>query len=298
MRPRSARRISADSSRMTWIWRGSLPCSAASRCASAARLDRGQVDEPALGLGDHLVGDGEHVGGAQLGGGREQRREVVAGAHLRQPGQRVELDHTVAACSTARVRAAAPGRASSAVRRAARSAGVSTSSPSEGSSADLDLGARGARERGVAGERTGAERRRHDLRRLEQQRVRPGAVAVGDDHHAATALEQRRHLSWVERRAVARARAGRARRPAPVRRRSLGRWRPTGRPPRDRRPRARRRPRQRGPRAARQSPPPRRRARAPRPAPRARHPPWRPPAPRGRCRRPRPRAAASRARTT
>ena len=57
-----------------------------------ARLDLGQVADTALGLGHHLVGDGEHVAVARGvlpgGGGRQQGGEVVAGAHLRESGDR------------------------------------------------------------------------------------------------------------------------------------------------------------------------------------------------------------------
>ena len=50
--------------------------------------------------------------------------------------------------------------------------------------ADAHGRAGGVRERRVAGEGAGAEGRRDDGWRVEQQRVRPRAVAVGDDHDA------------------------------------------------------------------------------------------------------------------
>ncbi len=146
-------------------------------------------------------------------GGREQRAEVVARADLGQPRQGRELDHAVAVwpagrrrSSTARVRGARPGRRARAERSAARSSGVSTSSPSECSSA---TSTRAPAARAVAAWRAnepGSERGLDRAGRGEQQRVGPGAVAVGDDHHLGVrgrAREQPGDLLRRERGAVA-----------------------------------------------------------------------------------------------
>ncbi len=220
----------------------------------------GEPDDAALGLADDLVGDHEHVGRQQLDpGAREQRREVVARAHLGQPGQGLERDHPAAAAadsiraSSARVRGATPGRPASASCRAWRSSGVSTSRPSERTSRDAHLGPGRVRARRVAGEGAGAEGGLDHVGRGEQQRVGAGAVAVGHDHHARAARSGR---------AARRSRRGRARgsrrgRAAPARHRPRA---PRGRrsaPPRTGRPRAdrgRRTPPRRGPRRPRAAP--------------------------------------------
>ncbi len=117
---------------------------------------------------------------------RRSARQVVARPDLGQAREREQLDQaTAASSSSARVRAAPPGHAASARRSAARSSGVSTSSPSERTSATFSPAPAARRERGVARERALAERRLHHVRRRQQQRVRALAVAVGDDHDAS-----------------------------------------------------------------------------------------------------------------
>ena len=75
--------------------------------ASTGRHVR-QADDPALGLGDDLVGDHEDVFACQLdAGGSDQAREVIPRPHLGQAGERCELDHaTAGSASSARVRTA------------------------------------------------------------------------------------------------------------------------------------------------------------------------------------------------
>ena len=104
--------------------------------------------------------------------------------------------------SSPRVCAAPPCAASSAARSAARSSAVSTSSTSERGSATAP--ARAAARGGllVARAAAGAEARRDRVGRREQQRVGPGAVAVGDDDDVGRAHRARRRGR--------RARAGRA----------------------------------------------------------------------------------------
>ena len=223
---------------------GAGPCRAPS--ASCVRLaageDLGEPDDPALGLRDDLVGDGEHVVGPQAaleraGGRAEDRREVVARPDLRDAGQRGERDHEAAGTrrsSTARVRRRRRAARRAPQRSAPRSSGVSTSSPSDGRSQTLHGGARGARERRVARERAGAERHGDRVRRREQQRVGAAAVAVGHDHDrrvAGRAGEQlrrpRRGRRAGQSPGTSSARsAPRSQRP----RRSRGWRRPTGRP--------------------------------------------------------------------
>ena len=117
------------------------------RAGARARLDVRERAHAALGLGDDLVRDGEHVGRAERrvqarAGGGEQAGEVVAGADLRQAREGVERRAPAVRPrgrgepleQRARARRAA-ARASSAARSASRSPGVSTSSSSEGACA-------------------------------------------------------------------------------------------------------------------------------------------------------------------
>jgi hypothetical protein len=56
-----------------------------------AGLHAGEVDDAALGLGDRLVGDDEHVAFADVGG--QQGGEVLAAPDLGEPGDRLGADH-------------------------------------------------------------------------------------------------------------------------------------------------------------------------------------------------------------
>ena len=56
---------------------------------SGTRHDVGQIDAPALGLGDHFLREHQHIVGAQREPGARQRvrgqgGEIVAGRHLRK----------------------------------------------------------------------------------------------------------------------------------------------------------------------------------------------------------------------
>ena len=144
--------------------------------------DRPQVDDGALGLGHDLLGHDEDVAGLQRqGAGRglervaDQRREVVARARPRA-GRRARRSPRGPPQSTR-----APSRRSASAR--SRSSGVSRSSARiPGSSTNADVGRRG--EPRVAGPAVAAERRVDDVRRVQQQGVRPAAVAVGREDHA------------------------------------------------------------------------------------------------------------------
>jgi hypothetical protein len=107
---------------------------------------------------------------------------------------------------TARVRGAdaGPGREGGAQRReVARCVDVERQ---RGGLRDGHARAAGPRAGGVTGERAHPEGGRERVRRVDQQGVRPAAVAIRHDHHggrAGIALQQRGHLAGVERRAVA-----------------------------------------------------------------------------------------------
>ena len=124
---------------MTWTWRGSLACSRASAGRASPTTTSSSRAQRALGLGDDLVGDDEHVAGlvaAVAAAARRGRRPGAprAGrrsAHAAQAGSSPRSSRA----SSPRVCAAPPVRASSAARRTARSSAVSTSSTSERGSA-------------------------------------------------------------------------------------------------------------------------------------------------------------------
>ena len=175
-RPASARTSSAASDRMTSTWRGSLPCSAASASARAPGRDVAEPHDAALGLGDDLVGDREHVGRAQIDAGprsapRGRRRGGSPAARAARPARSAAAASEHRACPR-RARRDPPQR-----REVVRRVDVE---PERRHLGDLD-GARRPRARGVAGERPGPERRLDHVRRRQQQRVRARPVAVGDD---------------------------------------------------------------------------------------------------------------------
>ena len=177
-----------------------------------ARLDVRQGPDAALGLGDDLVGDHDHV----LAGDRlrcrcgDQGREVVSRSHLRQAlnGDRGDRAHAMLRASwlsMPRVCAAPPRDVASAFCSSARSSGVSTSSASEPTFDDLGLGLLGLGMVDVALAAPGPERGGHRLRRCEQQRVGAGAMAVGHDQRRSLGhgpREQLLELLWIEHRAV------------------------------------------------------------------------------------------------
>ena len=203
---------------MTWTWRGSLPCSRASSRARSPTTTSVERRTRALGLGDDLVGDDEHVAGL-VAAVAQQRREVVARAHLGQalsatrerqataPRRRVLI--AAGGCRSrqqpARVRRAAGAR----VERGAQDREVLGGVDVEHERARL--GHAPARAAGggrllVALAAARAEARGDGVGRREQQRVGAGAVAVGDDDdvgRAHRAGHQLVDLARVERRAVA-----------------------------------------------------------------------------------------------
>ena len=72
--PRSARRTSRLSARISSTRAGSLPSTAASRRASAPGIAEESLRDPPLGLGDDLLRDDDDVAVAQLGVGRDLPR--------------------------------------------------------------------------------------------------------------------------------------------------------------------------------------------------------------------------------
>ena len=193
---------------MTCTWRGSLPCSRARARARSDTVTASSGAQGALGLGDDLVGEHEHVAGL-VGAAAQQRGEVVARAHLGQAGKRPRLH--AAHCrsrraSSPRVCAAPPVREPSTTRSAARSSAVSTSRTSERGSATRQRAPAGPGRLLVALAAAGAEARGDRVGRRQQQRVGARAVAVGDDddvrgaHRAGHELVD---LARVQRRAVA-----------------------------------------------------------------------------------------------
>ena len=156
--PRSARTSSADSSRTTCTWRGSLPCSAASSRARSVGSTSRQVARRALGLRDDLVRDDERrrpARSASPARGGEQRGEVVARPDLGQarraarprggsPAARRAAGRAARACARRR-----RCRASSAARSASRSSACRCRARAT-AAGDPDLGPGVARERLVA----------------------------------------------------------------------------------------------------------------------------------------------------
>ena len=174
------------------------------------RLDVGERAHPAFGLRDHLVRDHEHVRRPERrveprAGGGEQRGEVVARPDLRKAGEGVEPH--AARVEPLEQRARPLRAASAAAERGLQRGEVA-------GRVDVELerrqppdahGRPGAgRQRGVAGERARPEGGHDRRRRVEQQRVRARAVAVGHDHHARLRRrEELVDLGRVQRRAVA-----------------------------------------------------------------------------------------------
>ena len=70
--PRSARSTSPLSSRISSTRAGSLPSTAASSRASAPGSTEERLADPALGLGDDLLGDDDDVAVLELGAGGDQ----------------------------------------------------------------------------------------------------------------------------------------------------------------------------------------------------------------------------------
>ena len=210
--------------------------------------DVGQADRPALGLGDDLVGDGEHVAGPQAAlepGGRG-----ASSAARSSPGRTSGTPGSAASVTTWR-RAPAdraprgcgrrpPACAPSAWRRAARSSGVSTSRLSDGRSQTLTAAPAAA---ALA------------AWRASEPAPNEGATASGGvsssafvplpwrsgtiitDGSPPAAPSSRRQLARRRAPGSRRARAARVRRRARPPRRSLAGPPPTGRAPRDPRPR-------------------------------------------------------------
>ena len=82
-----------DSDSTTWTMRGSFSTFAARAIASARRFDGGEIHRASFGFRDDLLRDHHDVAIAQrqirrLGGVRDQRRQIVAGTHHRQSGDR------------------------------------------------------------------------------------------------------------------------------------------------------------------------------------------------------------------
>ena len=210
-----------------------------------ARDDLGQGAHASLGLGDHLVGDGQDVAGPQLGSRRRRpaarrgrRRAAPRGGPEARWPRSSSRDGGGAGQDPAECRAGArraPGRRASAARSAARSPGVSTSSVREAGVATAGRApARSASSRWRS-KLPGPERGREQVRRREQQRVGPGPVAVGHDHRRLRPREQLLDLGGVERGAVAGHQRARVRRRARPRRPRRARPRRSGRPARGRR---------------------------------------------------------------
>ena len=140
---------------------GPCSCSRASASARAPGVTSAQADRPALGLADDLVGDDEHVGrlvSSTPAAAPSRRREIVTRRGPRAgraaPGAR-SSDRRLARAA----RACAGPMPASARRSAARSSGVSMSSPRLGTSTTRNVAPAARGERGVAGERALAERR-------------------------------------------------------------------------------------------------------------------------------------------
>ena len=220
-RPASARTSSALSARISSTSRGSLPCSAASAGAAAPGITPASGTTRPSALATALCATTSTSARASPGSASRaapRRRAARRGRRppdLGQAGERLRAEAAHAAArascaSSARVRGAAPGQPPSACagprgRRACRRRAASERQPR-----DAHLGAGAGRQPGVPGERARAERRRHDGGRRQQQRVRPRAMPVGDDHDPlgasaarGVAREQPADLGRVERRAVA-----------------------------------------------------------------------------------------------
>ena len=198
----------------TSTWRGSLPCSAASARARAPGVDVGEPDDPALGLGDDLVRDASTSPARSSRGAAISAARSSPGRTSGRPGSACSSSNRGFLEQRARARGAAAASAASARRSAARSSGVSTSRPSERTSATCERGAGGPARAAVALERALAEGRRHHVGRREQQRVRARAVAVGDDHDAARRARAARRPRPGRAPGSRRGRAARARRRA------------------------------------------------------------------------------------
>ena len=196
--PSTARSSSADSSSTAWTRRASLRCSSASAararparsrpggargprpwrrpCAPprGCRRRRGRrAPRPRSGRRGRRPAGSPGAAGSALTLNELRPRP----AHWRRAGA-VELAERAA--RERRLAAASSSWAAS----SARSPGVSTSSASAAHLVDAVRARPPPRPRDVAGEAAGAEARLDRVRRREHERVRPGAVPVGDDHHA------------------------------------------------------------------------------------------------------------------
>ena len=138
--PRSARSTSALSSRISSTSAGSLPSTAASLRASAPGMHRGELADPALGLGDDLLRDDDDVAVGELGARGDQRRRApsprsISGRPATRRGRRESRPAPSLICPGPwRCAGRGRGAASSSRVRATTSAGVSRSRPSEASS--------------------------------------------------------------------------------------------------------------------------------------------------------------------
>ena len=110
-----ARRLSAST---TSTWRGSLPCSAASSRARSPGVDVGEPHDAALGLGDDLVRDDEHVAVA-----RARRAAAASSAARSSPGRDLGQPARARRQSWAPSRGARPAPSSARVRAARRGGG-------------------------------------------------------------------------------------------------------------------------------------------------------------------------------
>ena len=181
-----------------------------------AWLDRGQVDDRALGLGHDLLGDDEDV--VRAGAAREpsaisvasRRRRGAPGGRRRagSPGSR-RARRPRAGRRRQPPRAGSSRPSSSARMRSSGRSRSMASGPSSSTTAAPAAWARGQ----VRGAAAAAERERDRVGRAHEQRVRAPPVAVGDDRH--------------ERPVGSRAGGRRATRASIV----VGRDRPAGRPP-------------------------------------------------------------------
>ena len=212
--PASARTSSAVSDRTTSTWRGSLPCSAASASARSPGVDVGEPHEPALGLQTTLCAIASTSPGANSAAVRDQRRQIVPGADLRQPGERVQLKQprlprAARACGRRRAARRTARGAAPRGRRACR-----RRAPSERTSATREL---------TPAARASAAWRANEpspnagsmiVGGVEQQRVGARAVAVGDDDDVASGVRpsSSARTSSGSARGSRRGRAGRARR--------------------------------------------------------------------------------------
>ena len=183
IRPPSAMRSTSALSRSTSsTWRGSFPQRSAHCARRLARLDRCQLDHPALGLADDLLGHDQHVRHRQAdaGGARPPPRSCAARS---SPGctspHAVQGDELDAAPIT-------PRRPSSSQR--ARSAGVSRSKarPARSTMVDRRRPARSTAARWAA-KLPGPNAEVDRVRRAQRQPVRAATGAIGGNRHARRA---------------------------------------------------------------------------------------------------------------